>query len=69
MISSFGLVRVLMFPLYRPAMLCNGHVQVSFGPTIEGAHSPDEKVDIASVGNFWQLVLATLEGLAAPDGQ
>ncbi|CAM9620742.1 unnamed protein product [Ectocarpus fasciculatus] len=38
---------------------------VSFGPTIDGAHSPDERVNIASVGKFWQLVLATLEGLAA----
>lgn len=45
------------------------YAQVSFGPTIEGAHSPDEKVNIASVGNFWQLVLATLEGLAVPHGQ
>lgn len=38
--------------------------QVSFGPTIDGAHSPDERVNIPSVGKFWQLVLATLEGLA-----
>ncbi|CAN0468660.1 unnamed protein product, partial [Scytosiphon promiscuus] len=38
--------------------------QVSFGPTIDGAHSPDERVHIESVGKFWQLVLTTLEGLA-----
>eukprot|EP00903_Cladosiphon_okamuranus_P006582 g6430.t1 len=37
---------------------------VSFGPTIDGAHSPDERVNIPSVGKFWQLVLVTLEGLA-----
>ncbi|CAM9755412.1 unnamed protein product [Sphacelaria rigidula] len=36
---------------------------VSFGPTINGAHSPDEKVEIPSVEKFWRLVLATLEGL------
>ncbi|MBD65007.1 MAG: aminoacyl-histidine dipeptidase [Halobacteriovoraceae bacterium] len=28
---------------------------VSFGPTIEGAHSPDERVEIASVEKFWDL--------------
>lgn len=28
---------------------------VSFGPTITGAHSPDERVDIASVEKFWTL--------------
>lgn len=27
----------------------------SFGPTIMGAHSPDERVDIASVEKFWEL--------------
>lgn len=26
---------------------------VSFGPTIQNAHSPDEKVEIASVAKFW----------------
>lgn len=41
-----------------------GMDMVSFGPTILGAHSPDEKVEIASVDKFWHLVLATLEGLA-----
>lgn len=29
---------------------------VSFGPTIMGAHSPDERVDIASVEKFWLLL-------------
>ncbi|MGL4205914.1 MAG: aminoacyl-histidine dipeptidase [Aeromonadaceae bacterium] len=29
---------------------------VSFGPTIQGAHSPDEKVHIPAVANFWQLL-------------
>ena len=30
---------------------------VSFGPTIRRAHSPEERVHIASVGNFWEYFL------------
>ena len=37
---------------------------VSFGPTITGAHSPDERVEIASVGKFWNLLLALLADMA-----
>lgn len=33
----------------------------SFGPTITGAHSPDERVNIPSVEKFWDLLKATLE--------
>ena len=33
---------------------------VSFGPTIKFPHSPDEKVDIASVERYWQLLVAVL---------
>ena len=33
---------------------------ISFGPTILHPHSPDEKVNIASVGRFWRYLLATL---------
>jgi dipeptidase D len=36
---------------------------VSFGPTIEGAHSPDERVEIASVEKFWRLLTAALENI------
>jgi dipeptidase D len=36
---------------------------VSFGPNIEGAHSPAEKVDIASVQRVWRLFTAILEDL------
>ncbi len=32
----------------------------SFGPTITGAHSPDEKVNIESVEKFWKLFKNTL---------
>lgn len=34
---------------------------VSFGPTIRHPHSPDEKVNIESVGKFWDFLVATLE--------
>lgn len=36
---------------------------VSFGPTIEGAHSPDERVNIPSVERFYQLLKALLARL------
>jgi dipeptidase D len=34
---------------------------ISFGPTIRGPHSPDEKVHIASVGLFWEYLVETLK--------
>ncbi|MCK5760376.1 MAG: aminoacyl-histidine dipeptidase [Candidatus Delongbacteria bacterium] len=34
---------------------------VSFGPTVEGAHSPDEKLKISSVENFWLLLKGILK--------
>ncbi|MCW5515835.1 aminoacyl-histidine dipeptidase [Muriicola sp. Z0-33] len=33
---------------------------VSFGPTIRGAHSPDERVNISSVQKFWKFLNAVL---------
>jgi dipeptidase D len=33
---------------------------ISFGPTIKGAHSPDERVNIKSVSKFWDYLLETL---------
>lgn len=33
---------------------------VSFGPTIMSPHSPDERVNIASVAEFYKLIVATL---------
>ena len=36
---------------------------ISFGPTIRYPHSPDEKVNIATVGKFWEYLLATLENI------
>lgn len=34
---------------------------ISFGPTIHGAHSPDETVQISSVHKFWHYLLNVLE--------
>ena len=34
---------------------------VSFGPTIRGAHSPDERVEIAAVERFWQWLIEILK--------
>jgi len=36
---------------------------ISFGPTIKGAHSPDERLDIDSVRKFWDLLLGTLKSI------
>ncbi|MEA3251572.1 MAG: aminoacyl-histidine dipeptidase [Pseudomonadota bacterium] len=38
---------------------------ISFGPQIRGAHSPDERVEIDSVEEFWLLLRALVEKLAA----
>lgn len=38
---------------------------VSIGPTIRGAHSPDERVHIKSVGQYWQLLTAILKAVPA----
>lgn len=37
---------------------------ISFGPLIRGAHSPDERAEIASVAEFWTLLRALVEDLA-----
>lgn len=34
---------------------------ISFGPTIRGAHSPSERLEIATVVPFWQLLCALLK--------
>ncbi len=34
---------------------------VSFGPTIKGAHSPDEGIEIQTADKFWKLLLETLK--------
>lgn len=42
-----------------------GMDMVSLGPQIEFPHSPDERVKISSVGNYYKLLVGTLERLAA----
>jgi dipeptidase D len=37
---------------------------ISFGPTIEGAHSPDERLNIPTTAKFWQLVVELLKNIA-----
>ena len=36
---------------------------VSFGPTLEGVHSPDEKIYIDTVEKFWNFLLAILKNI------
>jgi len=38
-----------------------GMDMVSFGPTIKGAHSPDERLNIATTVKFWDLLLEVLK--------
>jgi dipeptidase D len=41
---------------------------ISFGPVIQGAHSPDERVEVASVGRFYSLLKEMLSELATRPG-
>jgi len=36
---------------------------ISFGPTIKGAHSPDERASIKSAQKYWKFVLEILENI------
>jgi len=36
---------------------------ISFGPTIKGAHSPDERASISSVKRFWSFLLEILKNI------
>lgn len=40
-----------------------GMDMVSFGPTMQGVHSPEEKVYIGSVANYWNFLLAILKAV------
>lgn len=42
-----------------------GMDMISFGPTILGAHSPDERVSITSVQKYWKFVLEILKEIPA----
>ena len=36
---------------------------ISFGPTIKGAHSPDERASISSTQKYWKYVLEILKNI------
>jgi dipeptidase D len=36
---------------------------ISFGPTIKGAHSPDERASISSAKKYWEFVIETLKAI------
>lgn len=38
---------------------------ISFGPTIKGAHTPEERIDIETTKKFWVLLLDVLEKIPA----
>jgi len=37
---------------------------ISFGPTIEQPHSPQERVSIESTGHFWEFLVELLKTMA-----
>ncbi|MDH4018343.1 MAG: aminoacyl-histidine dipeptidase [Xanthomonadales bacterium] len=39
----------------------DGMDMISFGPTIKNPHSPDEKIDIESIGKTWDFMVALFE--------
>ncbi len=44
-----------------------GMDMISYGPTIKGAHSPDERMEIESVKKFWNLTLEILKNIPEED--
>ena len=38
---------------------------ISFGPTIKGAHSPDERASISSSQKYWKYLLEILKNIPA----
>ncbi len=36
---------------------------ISFGPTIKGAHTPEEKIDINTTQKFWNLLLSVIQNI------
>jgi dipeptidase D len=39
----------------------DGMDMISFGPTIKNPHSPDEKIEIESIGKVWDFMVALFE--------
>ena len=42
---------------------CGGLDAISFGPTIEGAHSPDERVSLKSTEVFWNCLIELIKDI------
>ena len=42
-----------------------GMDMISYGPTIKGAHSPDERLLISTVSKFWDLTVELLKNIPA----
>jgi dipeptidase D len=40
---------------------------ISFGPTIKGAHTPDEKIEIKTAQMFWDLLLEVIANIPLKD--
>ena len=40
-----------------------GMDMLSFGPTLEGVHSPDEKMHIGTVEKYWDFLLGILKNV------
>jgi dipeptidase D len=40
-----------------------GMDMISYGPDLKGVHSPDERINIKSVGRFWDLTLEILKNI------
>jgi dipeptidase D len=36
---------------------------ISFGPTIKGAHTPEERIEIATTSMFWELLVDVLQNI------
>jgi dipeptidase D len=41
----------------------SGMDMISIGPTLEGVHSPDEKIYIDTVEKYWNFLLAILRNV------
>jgi dipeptidase D len=42
---------------------CPGMDMLSFGPTLEGVHSPDEKMHISTVEKYWDFLMGILKNV------
>ena len=40
-----------------------GMDMISYGPTLRGVHSPDERLEIRTVEKFWELTLEILKSI------